>query len=193
MITTYDDYILYLNRDRIALGIDNSRMKAKIKNWLFPNMIYKFQKTLRKYEYISNCRKSLIYLPLKIYYKRKFSNISLKLGFSIPINVFGAGLAIVHYGTIIVSPYSKIGENCRIHAGTNIGASGGTNLAPIIGKNCYIGPGAKIYGGIEIPDNCAISANAVVNKSIYQEGKMLAGIPAQIIKDIDISLIIKHI
>jgi serine O-acetyltransferase len=65
--------------------------------------------------------------------------------------------------------------------------------APIIGDNVYIGPGAKIYGKIEIPSNCAIAANAAVGKSFYQEGMVLGGVPAKEITELDIKQIIKHI
>jgi serine O-acetyltransferase len=119
--------------------------------------------------------------------------ISLKLGFSIPENVFGPGLAIIHYGTIIVNAEVKVGSNCRLQACTNIGQSGGIMGAPIIGDNVYIGPGAKIYGKIEIPSNCAIAANAAVGKSFYKEGMVLGGVPAKEITKVDIKQIIKHI
>jgi len=99
------------------------------------------------------------------------------LGLSIPKNVFGAGLCIVHYGTIVVSSKAKIGENCRIHPSTSIGEYNGT---PKIGNNVYIGPGAKIFGNITIGNNVAIGANAVVNNDI-PDNVTVGGIPAKII------------
>ena len=123
----------------------------------------------------------------------RFKKLSLKLGFSIPINVFGPGLAIVHYGTIVVNASSKVGKNCRIQTCTNIGASGGRSEAPQIGENVYIGPGAVIYGNIKLGNNIAIGANSVVNKSFEETDIMIGGVPAQKIKEIDIKTIIKHI
>lgn len=99
----------------------------------------------------------------------------------------------MHYGTIVVNPRAKVGANCRIHVCTNIGESGGVAGAPQIGDNVYIGPGAKIYGAISIANNTVIAANAAVNKSILEEGMLVAGVPARIIKDIDVKRIIKHI
>ena len=64
----------------------------------------------------------------------------------------------------------------------NIGTNGGSSIAPIIGNNVYIGPGAVIYGGIEIADNCYIGANAVVNKSFLEQNSVIAGVPAKVIK-----------
>ena len=103
----------------------------------------------------------------------------VRLGFTIPKNVFSAGLCIVHHGTIVVSPKAKIGENCRIHPSTSIGDYNG---APTIGDNVYIGPGVKIYGDITIGNNVAIGANAVVNKDI-PDNVTVAGVPASIISN----------
>lgn len=65
-----------------------------------------------------------------------------KLGFSIPLNVFGSGLSIAHVGPIVVSPHARIGMNCRIHVGLKIGTrTGAPDEAQTIGDNVYIGPG----------------------------------------------------
>lgn len=47
----------------------------------------------------------------------------IRLGFSIPINVFDYGLRINHYGTIVVNTKARIGKWCDIHACVNIGES----------------------------------------------------------------------
>ena len=52
---------------------------------------------------------------------------------------------------------------------------GGGTDAPTIGHHSYIGPGAKLFGKIIIGDNCAIGANAVVNKSFLEDGLNIAG------------------
>jgi serine O-acetyltransferase len=101
------------------------------------------------------------------------------LNFTIPKNVIGPGLFIVHYGTIIVNPKARIGAKCILHACVNIGEHKGG--APKIGNNCYIGPGAKIFGDIVIGDNVSIGANSVVNKS-FPDNVVIAGVPAKIIK-----------
>ena len=116
--------------------------------------------------------------------KYKFRKISVKLGFSIPINVFGPGLSLPHRGNIIINPQTSIGENCRIHVGVNIGAH--HDKAPRIGNNVYIGPGAIIFGDIEIADNVSIGANATVNKSVLEPNSVVAGTPAKVVKtDVD--------
>ena len=193
MIKTEKDLRYYLSIDRLALGKKNNNLFSFIKHIFFPDYIHLFQIYLRKSEYYYN-NKSKIYLLVPfLFYFFKYKRLGLKLGFSIPLNVFGPGLAIMHYGTIVVNPRAKVGANCRIHVCTNIGESGGVAGAPQIGDNVYIGPGAKIYGAISIANNTVIAANAAVNKSILEEGMLVAGVPARIIKDIDVKRIIKHI
>ena len=112
--------------------------------------------------------------------KYRFRRISVKLGYSISPNVFGPGLSLPHRGNIVVNPQTRIGENCRIHVGVNIGAHHGK--APRIGNNVYIGPGAIIFGDVEIADNCSIGANATVNKSFTERNAVIAGTPAGVVK-----------
>lgn len=193
MISSKTDYNRYINQDKKALGIKPTGLGGKIISIFSPNLIWKFQKTMRKLEYYTNCKNKGASKFYIFYLKYKFKKISVKLGFSIPINVFGPGLAIVHYGTIVINRNTNVGSNCRMHACVNIGASGGEKGAPQIGDNVYIGPGAKIYGDIKIASNIAIGANAVVNKSCEQENIALAGVPAKPIGNVEIKKIIKHI
>ena len=103
--------------------------------------------------------------------------MSLKLGFSIPINVFGPGLSIAHYGTIVVNPTARIGKNCRIHEGVTIGATNGDTRSALIGDNVFIGSGAKVIGNICIAPDVAIAANAVVVTNIQEAGTTWGGYP----------------
>lgn len=117
------------------------------------------------------------------YYRFRKSKLGLKLGYSIPLNVFGPGLSLPHAGTIVVNGKTRVEANCRLHVCTNIGASAGGNIAPIIGDNVYIGPGAILFGSISIANNTTIGANATVNKSCEQENVVLAGSPAKVVKE----------
>ena len=105
------------------------------------------------------------------------------MGYSIPLNVFDAGLIIVHRGTIVVAKNTRAGKNCRIHEGVTIGATNGSNEAATLGNNVFIGAGAKIIGAIEIADDVAIGANAVVVRSISEPGTTWGGIPAEKISE----------
>lgn len=147
-----------------------------------PDYIFIFLFLLRKLEYIKNCKQNIYGVLVYNYYLYFFRKLSLKLGFSIPLNVFGSGLSIPLYGTIVVNPAARIGRNCRLHTGVNIGASGGSNLAPKIGDNVYLGPGAILFGDIEIADNITIAANATVNRSMDVENNTIGGTLAKILK-----------
>jgi len=174
MIKSYDDYKYYLEADRLALG------KKRVSPSLIGDEIWKFQILLRKLEYYKNCKKLVIYSPIISMLQIKFHILSVLLGFTIPINVFGPGLNIAHRGTIIVSSFAKVGANCRIHACVNIGTKAGyTDVAPILGDNIYIGPGVKIFGDVKIANGIAIGANSVVNKSFEEENISIAGVPAK--------------
>ncbi len=134
---------------------------------------------MRKLEYAINCGKN----PIRTFCRKiLFRKSSVKLGFSISPNTFGPGLSIAHRGTIVVNGGARIGANCRIHVDVNIGTEAGkSDAAPIIGDNCYLGPGAKIFGPIEIGSGTVIGANAVVNKSFPEGDQTLGGIPAKVI------------
>lgn len=191
MIRNKKDYKYYLECDRIALGIKKSNLYYKIIYYLIPGLTWSFHRRLRKVEYYKNCKKGYLNKLYYYYLYYKFRKISVKLGFSIPENVFGPGLAIVHYGTVVVHKNAKVGKNCRIQACTNIGASGGSDEAPLLGDNIYIGPGAKIYGNITIANNILIAANACVNKSFLENDVLIGGIPAKVLKrNTDISKVI---
>ncbi len=158
-------------------------MKRKTPKFL-GDEIWKFQRLLRKVEYYTNCETSIISRAYRYYLIVRFNNLSGRLGFTILPNVFGPGLSIAHRGTIVINPSAKIGANCRIHTCVNIGTGAGhSDLAPKIGDNVYIGPGAKIFGDIVIADGIAIGANAVVNKSFTEKGIGIAGVPAKKIND----------
>ena len=173
MINSYDDYLKYLEADRASLN-----RKATLVNLLFDD-IFKFQRTMRKLEYLTNCNKNKL---LRLLTRYRYRLQSRQLGFEIPINVFGPGLSIAHAGTIVVNGGAKVGANCRLHVCVNIGTEAGKSTdAPTIGDNCYIGPGVKMFGKIVIGDNVAIGANAVVNKSFPEGNATLGGIPAKVI------------
>jgi serine O-acetyltransferase len=173
VINSYSQYKEYLAKDKKALRIKS------LNAFFFPGdsgNIYTFQIYLRTLEYLSNCKKNKILKNLiKYLYLRK----GTQLGFSIPPNTFGPGLAIVHKGTIVISGDAQIGSNCRLHVGVNIGKSPLGGGAPILGENCYIGPGAKLFGDIKIGSNVIIGANAVVTKSFEVNNVILVGIPAK--------------
>jgi serine O-acetyltransferase len=175
LIKSKNDYKRFIKSDLLSLGIGSER------NWLMLNEIVTFQVRLRRLEYALNCSRN----PLRVLFRRfLYRRIAIKLGISISPNTFGPGLSIAHRGNIVVNGGARIGANCRVHVGVNIGTEAGkADAAPNIGDNCYIGPGAKIFGLIEIGSNTVIGANAVVNKSYPEGNQTLGGIPAKKISD----------
>ena len=176
MITTKAELKYYLKQDSIALYCSNKKHPK-----LFGDEIWKFQIILRKAEYYTNAYRNSKkqYIFHFLWYKLLLHRYSIKLGFSIPINVFGPGLSIAHCGTIVVNSAAKVGKNCRIQEGVNIGATNGSCSAPQIGDNVFIGTGAKIIGDITVADDVAIGANAVVVKTIEEKGCTYGGVPAK--------------
>ena len=186
MINSKQSFLFYLEADRIALGRQkvNFFSVKKLKSILIPDYIWTFQKLMRKIEFYKNCRQGPIPQIYYAYLSWKYHRLSLKLGFSISVNTFGPGLSIAHSGTIIINSGARIGANCRMNCDVNIGTQAGyANKAPQIGDSVYIGPGAKIYGDIQIANNTAIGANAVVNKSFLKENTAIAGVPAKVISE----------
>lgn len=173
MIESKQDYKLYLEQDKLALGKEYMRPK------FIGDEIWIFQRLMRKTEYYKNCHKTIFSKIYSYFLLFKYHKMRIKLGFSIPLNVFGPGLSIAHRGTIVVNGNSKIGKNCRIQECTTIGATNGNEKAPILGDNIFIGSGARIIGNIKIADNIAIGANALVNKSFEEKNITVAGVPAK--------------
>lgn len=175
MIKNKNDYLYYLECDRVALR------ESKKKPSLFrPCEIWRYQRLLRKLEYYTNCKPGN---PLKYYYKMRLHNLSVRYGIFIPVNVFAPGLSIAHIGPIIINHKSKVGENCRIQTGVTLGATNGSSAAPKLGNNVFLSEGCKIIGDITIADNVQIGANAVVVKSILEPGTTWGGVPARKISD----------
>lgn len=103
--------------------------------------------------------------------------MGIKLGFSIGYNVFGYGLHIPHYGTIVVNGDCKIGNYAVLHTSICIGGGG-----KIVGDGLYVGAGAKVMGPIQLGNGVSIASQTLVNKSFNESEVLLAGMPASIKK-----------
>jgi len=181
MIKSKQEYLKYLDRDFYALyGNKTSKSKFYLK---MTDGCLKYQSILRKCEYYRNCKKDIFSKLYYVFLKLKLRKCRFKYGFEIPENVCEEGLSIAHIGNIIINSKAKIGKNCRIHVGVNIGCGARGEGVPTIGDNCYIGPGAKLFDNIVIGDNTVIGANAVVNKSFPEGNMTIGGIPAKKISD----------
>lgn len=106
-----------------------------------------------------------------------------KYGFCIPVSTaIGPGLYFSHWGGIVVNGGCRIGRNCNIGHGVTIGQAnrGQAKGVPTIGDRVFIGPGAKIFGGITIGSDAAIGANAVVTKDVPPAG-VVVGAPCRLV------------
>ena len=175
MINNREEYLYYLEQDRLALGIPDGIMRPRFSR----DYVWRFERLMRKLEFWTNCKNEGLGKIYTLLLKYRYQKMSMKLGFSIPINCFAEGLYISHYGTIVVNSRAKKKKNCRIQEGINIGDSRGG--VPTIGDNVYICSGAKVVGDIYIADDVMIGAQSFVNKSIDIPGVTVAGIPARII------------
>jgi serine O-acetyltransferase len=91
--------------------------------------------------------------------------------------VFGYGLVIPHYGTIVVGETNRCGNYCVLHTSTCISGNG-----KVIGDALYLATGVKMTTNLSLGNNVMIGANSLVNKSFPGGGIMIAGTPAREIK-----------
>jgi serine O-acetyltransferase len=119
--------------------------------------------------------------PFSLVYRVLYKGVQIVTGVELPCEAtVGRNFVIDHFGGIIVSGYTRFGDNCRIRSGVVIGLSRVDDpCAPVIGNNVDIGAGAKLLGAITIGDNVCIGANAVVNRDI-PANSIAVGVPAQI-------------
>jgi serine O-acetyltransferase len=106
---------------------------------------------------------------------------SIELPYSAQI---GRRLVIEHQGAIVVHGNTRIGDDCIIRQGVTLGNRYMDRplQAPVLGNRVNVGAGAKILGLVQVGDDAAIGANAVVTKEV-PAGRTAVGIPARILGD----------
>ena len=169
MIRTEQELEFYIRADYMMnRGYFKPSFKQRLREFFFPDYIMDYLISMRKVDYYSNRGGYLLVIN-----KIKFRRLSVKLGFSIPPGVFGYGLILPHYGTIVVGPNNKIGNYAVLHTSTCI-----TSRPKSIGDNFYLSTGAKVITGEDLGDNIMISANSVVIKGCIDGNALLVGAPA---------------
>ena len=170
MISSKNELHFYLMADRMMnRGYFTTSFRNIIKEWISPDYIMRFLVAMRYkdyYEHIRGCKLQ------RLKWTRRYRKLSLKLGFSIGSDVFGYGLLIPHWGTIVVGGTNKVGNYAVLHTSTCI-----TDNEKIIGNALYLSSGAKITSKVILGDNISIAANSVVNKNCAGN-MLLAGTPA---------------
>ncbi len=136
--------------------------------------VCKYLKLLRTTEYYDYKRSvNPIYMPLYIITKCRKNSLGERLNLDMGENAFDEGLFIAHKSIIVGS--STIGKNCILHGQNCIGSGA------VIGDDCEMMVGAKIFGPAHIGNNVTVAAGAVVVKNIEEDNVVIAGVPARII------------
>lgn len=148
-----------------------------IQKILFANensLLRRHQILLRKTEYHMNTKHRI----LAAIYKFRLYKFQNRYELHIPLNCCDKGLRIMHLGPILMNNRVTVGKDCKFHMNTALVAGGTNDDVPTLGNGIVVGIGAVVLGGVILADNIAIGANAVVNKSFFEENIAIAGVPA---------------
>ena len=153
-------------------------------SWIKQKRLYGWQYTRiwRKANYYRK-RNKLLFLVYGFLLYRK----SKRYGFQVsPHAAIGKGFYLGHFGTVIVSDKTVIGDNVNLSPGVIIGRTnrGSKKGDPTIGSNVWVGGNAVIVGGVTIGDNVLIAPNAYVNQSIPSDS-IVIGNPCSVIHNVD--------
>jgi serine O-acetyltransferase len=120
-------------------------------------------------------------VPCSFLYKLMKVASQILTGIDLPCEVqVGRRFRIEHFGDIIISGDTVLGDDVVIRNGVTVGLRHtGVRGAPVIGSRVDIGAGAKILGAIRIGNDVAIGANAVVIKDV-PSNSIAIGVPAQV-------------
>ena len=165
---------MMMNRGYFKLSFSKRLLRLFIHDTIMDYLV-----VMRKFSYYSNCVGGGILTSVKsIFYKLRYRSLGMKLGFSIGENVFGYGLVIPHYGTIVTGYTNRIGNYAVLLNSTCIADNG-----KIIGDGLYMSTGEKINSKVVLGNVITVAANSVVNKDVMRDNCLLAGMPAKVVKD----------
>ena len=147
----------------------------RIYAWLCGDRDYsvaKYIRLLRYTEYyFERKNKHYVYYFPYIFYKHRKNKLGQFLGIDMGEGAFGPGLSIGHTGIIVGSAH--IGKNCRLHGQNCIGSGA------VIGDNCELMVGAKVFRPARLANGITVAAGAVVLGTFEEEGITIGGIPAR--------------
>lgn len=155
----------------------------KLKRRLFPDPVAKFWRIREYIVHPAGRRRWLI--PLYVHSNQKILDrynavipcLDRIQPFTTPHGLAG----------IFISYGAEIGPGCTIFhqvtIGSNTLADSRGQGAPVIGKNVYIGAGAKIIGAVTVGDGARIGANAVVTFDVPANATVVMEAPRVILHD----------
>jgi serine O-acetyltransferase len=120
-------------------------------------------------------------VPLSAAYRAMFVAVRNFYGIELPFTAsIGRRVVFEHQHGIVVHGSTVIGDDCIVRHGVTFGIRRMDRLddAPVLGRRVNIGAGAKIIGHVQIGDDAAIGANAVVLEDV-PAGVLVIGIPAK--------------
>ena len=176
MIATKKELRFYIMADTMMnRGYFKPSIKERLREILAPDYIMEYLVSMRKYSFYGGVSRTRF---LALFNKWRFRRLGLKLGFTIGENVFGYGLVIPHYGTIVVDHTNRIGNYAVLHTSTCI-----TDNGKVIGDSFYLSTGVKMTKKVSIGNGVSVGANSLVNKDVPYNNVLIAGMPANVIKD----------
>lgn len=177
MISSKKELQFYLQADRMMnRGEFVPSWRTRIKTLFVPDYTIQWLRAMRHVSFYKSRTGGGKIQYVK--WLRRYKKLSLKLGFSIEPDVFGYGLVVPHYGTIVVGGTNRVGNYAVLHSSSCI--ADGTS---VIGDGLYLSTGAIISSHVELGNNITISANSTVNKSVSQNNVLLVGAPAYVKKE----------
>ena len=149
--------------------------------------LFDFNKYFKRRDLYFHTKSKAIKVFLLLWLKRQHERMNADIAVDINLkkNQFlGTPIFNPHgINGIVISQNDVIGKNCFISHQVTIGTSMGK--APVIGDNVYIGPGAKIFGGIKIGNNVRIDANCPVFFDVPDNSTVVLPKPRVIVKEKD--------
>lgn len=88
----------------------------------------------------------------------------------------GPGLLLSHGTGLVIGESATIGTDATIMQQVTIGApdTGRLDQMPVIGRNAFIGAGARVIGAITIGDDVIIGTNAIVTRDVPDNHKVVS-------------------
>lgn len=150
-----------------------------LSKWYYDCYRYNFWMRTCSYTYSHPLLRYTAFAPARWILHHYAYKFGLHINFKAEI---GSGFFIGHYSGIFVHQDSVVGKNCNISQGVAVGISNSRVRpgCPVLGDNVYIGPGAKVFGGIHVGSDVAIGANCVVTRDV-PDHSVVVGVPAHAI------------